>query len=315
MLKVAALIARTKEQQSYLLEAHPDVEFCFGVELNEENIGQFDCILGNPKPGLLKHAKQLKMIQLWSAGVDGYTDPGIYGSQNVILCNASGAYGLAISECLVSMHLCIQKHLHLYRDNMHANLWRDQGMVKSIMDSTVLVVGTGDIGNEYAKRVKDMGAKVIGVRRTMKPMPELYDEMYTTEQLDEALPKADCVALCLPGTEKTKGIMGEKQLRLMKKGAILLNIGRGTAIDQVALKAVLDDNHLLGAAIDVTDPEPLPADSPLWGCKNLLITPHVTGGGHLQATTDTILQIATSNLGYVKRGELPPRVVNLQEGY
>ncbi|MDR3085736.1 MAG: D-2-hydroxyacid dehydrogenase [Christensenellaceae bacterium] len=315
MLKAAVLQRVTDAQKEMLQKENPTVEFVFQPELTEENIGEFDAILGNTKPALLKHAKKLKFIQLGSAGVDGYTAEGVFGNPDTILCNASGAYGLAISECLVAMHLAVQKHLHFYRDNMKAHAWKDHGMVQSVMDSTVLVVGTGDIGNQYARRVKAMGAKLYGVRRTGEQMPELYEKVYTVEQIDEILPQADAVALCLPGTEKTRGLFSKERLHKMKKGAILLNIGRGSAIDSEGLYDVLTSGHLLGAAIDVTDPEPLPAESPLWDVENLLITPHVTGGGHLLATTESIVRIGCENLKLVVAGKRPPRVVNLKEGY
>jgi len=110
-------------------------------------------------------------------------------------------------------------------------------------------------------------------------------------------------------------MFGREQLRAMKKGAILLNIGRGSAVDTDALMEVLQAGHLLGAGLDVTDPEPLPADHPLWNCPNALITPHVTGAGHLAATTESILQIASQNVACIARGERPPRVVDMQLGY
>lgn len=315
MLKTAVMMRSNDAQRAFLLKEHPDVELVFSPELTEENIGEYDVILGNIKPDLLKKANKLKLLQLGSAGVDGYTGEGVFANPETVLCNASGAYGLAISECLVAMHMCILKKLHHYRDNMKKHLWQDGGMVTSVLDSNVLVVGTGDIGNEYAKRMKAMGAHLFGVRRTNQQMPELYEKIYTVDELDDILPNMDAVALCLPGTDKTKGLMSKERLFKMKKGSILLNIGRGSAIDSEGLCEVLNSGHLLGAAIDVTDPEPLPAESPLWDCETLLITPHVTGGGHLAATTESIVRISSQNLGYIKAGKVPPRVVNIKEGY
>jgi phosphoglycerate dehydrogenase-like enzyme len=158
------------------------------------------------------------------------------------------------------------------------------------------VVGLGDIGGEYAKRMKALGSYVIGVRRKAGEKPDYLDELYTSEKLDELLPRADFVALALPNTPDTIHIMGEERLRTMKKHAFLINVGRGNAIDSDALNRVLREGHLGGCAVDVTEPEPLPPEHPLWDAPGMIITPHIAGKFNLPETFERIIRIAGTNM-------------------
>lgn len=162
----------------------------------------------------------------------------------------------------------------------------------SVWGSATLVVGLGDIGGEYAKRMKALGSYTIGVRRTPGEKPEYLDEIYTTDSLDELLPRADFVALSLPNSPSTYHIMDERRLGLMKPGAYLLNVGRGSAIDGDALCRALKEGRLGGCRVDVTDPEPLPGDHPLWDAPRMVITPHISGQYHLKETFERIVRIA-----------------------
>ena len=126
---------------------------------------------------------------------------------DTLLTNATGAYGLAISEHMLGMLLELFKKLHLYRDAQHLHQWKSLGRVRSIEGSTVLVLGMGDIGGEFARKVKALGATVIGVRRTDTRKPDYVDELYLTEELDRLLPRADVVAVALPGNGETAGML------------------------------------------------------------------------------------------------------------
>ena len=177
------------------------------------------------------------------------------------------------------------------------------------------VLGLGDIGGEFAKRAKALGARVIGVRRTGTDKPDFVDELIHTDKLDEYLPQADCVAITLPGTTATKGMFDAERMAKMKDGAILLNVGRGMIVDTDALCAALENGKLAGAGVDVTDPEPLPADHPLWKMENAVITPHISGGYHLQETHDRIVRIMAENLKRFLAGEPLRNVVDFSTGY
>jgi phosphoglycerate dehydrogenase-like enzyme len=232
-----------------------------------------------------------------------------------VLTNASGAYGLAISEYMLGVLLEMIKKLHIYRDNQLEANWSYSGQVKSIYHSTALIVGLGDIGGEFAKRLKALGAYTIGIRRKNPDKPDYLDELYFMDQLENLLPRADIVALSLPGTSLTYRVINRETLKLMKHDAVLINVGRGSAVDTDALCDALENGHLFGAALDVTDPEPLPKEHRLWKVKNAVITPHVSGGFSLQETHDRIVRISANNLEAILNGEKPANIVDLSAGY
>ena len=177
------------------------------------------------------------------------------------------------------------------------------------------MVGIGNIGGSFAKRCKAMGATVRGVKRTPSEKPDYVDELYLTKDLDRAIEGADVVALCLPGTHETQQIMTAQRLGQMKKDALLLNIGRGTALDQDALIQVLQKGLLGGAALDVASPEPLPPENPLWDMGNVILTPHVSGNDSLDYTTDTILSQFLENLPLFAAGQPMHHVIDRKIGY
>jgi phosphoglycerate dehydrogenase-like enzyme len=216
---------------------------------------------------------------------------------------------------MLGVLLEMYKNLHFYRDNQSASKWQYVGQVKAIFHSTALVVGLGDIGGEFAKRLKALGAYTIGIRRKDTDKPEYLDELHLMEDLETLLPKADIVALSLPSTPLTNQIINRKTLSLMKKDAVLINVGRGTAIDTEALCDALENGQLLGAAMDVTDPEPLPSDHRLWKIKNVVITPHVSGGYSLEETRNRIINISAENLEAFLNGKKMRNIVDFSAGY
>ena len=178
-----------------------------------------------------------------------------------------------------------------------------------------MILGAGDIGRAFARRVKALGAYVIGVRRREGAKPFGIDEMGTMEELDSLLARADVVVSVLPGTTATRGIFDKKRFTAMKKGSYFLNIGRGNAVVTEDLIEVMKEGHLAGAALDVTDPEPLPTDHSLWHTPNIYITPHISGDDHLSATQDKIVQIAARNLAAFMQGVPLENLVNRTTGY
>ena len=311
---VAVLLRTDGEMRAALEEACPEAEFVWDAAPTEEDVGRYTAIIGNVEPSLLKAAKKLRLLQLNTAGVDAYADPALYARPDVAVCSATGSYGRVISEYMLAAHLCLLKNLHLYRDSMARCAWEPLDHVETVADSRVLVLGAGDIGRQYAAKVRALGAYVIGVKQSPADLPEFH-EVHTAELLDELLPEADTVAMVLPGTERTSGILSRERIFSMKKGAFLINAGRGSAVDQSALCEALESGHLAGAAIDVTSPEPLPPESPLWRCRNLLITPHSAGGLRVRYTVQRILEIGGENLRTVLDGRRPERAVDLTKGY
>jgi phosphoglycerate dehydrogenase-like enzyme len=280
----------------------------------KELVENADVIFGNVDPKLLVYAKKLKLLQLLTAGTDGYVGALPEGAT---LCNTTGAFSLAISEHLLAMLLMLLKRLHQYRDNQNKALWRDMGNVRSVEDLTVLVLGMGDIGGAFAKKVKALGAYVIGVRRKNAEKPPYADEVYaglSDEELDKLIPRADVIALAMPNTGETRGIMDKSRISIMKKNAILLNVGRGNAVDTEALTDAVERYDIL-CGLDVTDPEPLDETHKLWRMENALITPHVSGFFHLKQTHDNMVSIAAQNIERLLSGTELTNVVDLSTGY
>lgn len=302
-----------EEHEIRLKKACPEAAFTFlhGNRPEREQLENAEIIIGNIPSGDLQYCRNLKFLQLSMAGSDTFAGK---VPENVLLANSSGAYGLAISEHMLGMLLILTKKLYLYRDNQNEAVWHDEGNVTSIFGSRVLTVGLGDIGGEFAKRCKSLGAYNIGIRRTMRSCPEFMDEMHTLDELDSLLPSADVVALALPNSEASRHLMNEARLRSMKRGAILLNVGRGSAVDTDALVKVLNEG-LIMAGIDVTDPEPLPKEHPLWHCPGIIITPHISGYYHLRHTQDTIIEIAACNIENYMNGRPIRNLVDRITGY
>ena len=284
------------------------------AEVSENDVANANAILGNLPLSLLKAASNLEWLQLNSAGANGYCDPGVLRPETV-LTNASGAYGLAISEHMAGMVLVLQKKLDRYYRNQLAHIWRDEGSVRGIWNSRTLVIGMGNIGTEFAKRMHALGSEVVGIRRTLRDKPDCYAEQHTMDALEQELPKADVVALCLPGTDATAQVLNACRLALLKPSAVLINVGRGSLLNHDALAQLLLDHKIGGAALDVTAPEPLPADHPLWDAPNILITPHISGGYHMKETFELILQIAAENLRAYNAGQPLKHQVDRTAGY
>ena len=319
MKKILVTVPLEERHVDMLKEAAPNCEFKFGDFMGKENITEEDVqwaeiILGNVDAKHIKGSEKLLWLQTNSAGVEPYLGSGVLANHTK-LTNATGAYGLAISEHMLGMYLEIIKKLNLYRDAQLKEEWGTQGSVKSIYGATVLVLGMGDIGGEFAMRCKALGAYVIGVRRKDAQKPDYADEVYLTEELDNILPRADVVAISLPGTKETQNMFDSERISKMKDGAVILNVGRGTIIDTEALCDALESGKLLGAGLDVTNPEPLPKGHRLWQIPTAVVTPHISGYYHLQETHERIVRIFAENLKKFFKGEELKNSIDFSTGY
>lgn len=298
----------TPSHRAMLRSAAPEAVFCFDDETpGDAFLAQVSIVLGNPPLSLLEKMPKLEFLQLNSAGVEPYASA---LPKTVALTNASGAYGPGIAEHSIGMALMLMKKLHRYRDSQHRGEWTDHGNVTTFLDANVLVVGLGDIGREFALRANALGARVTGIKRTAGTAPAYVAELHTMEKLDECLSAADIVFMSLPGTPATQGLLDRERIGRMKPGSILINVGRGNAVDLDALCDAIESGALAGAGVDVTDPEPLPTDHRAWQTENLLITPHISGGFHLKLTHDRIATICRDNLARFLAGEPLGNVVN-----
>ncbi|MCL1788620.1 MAG: D-2-hydroxyacid dehydrogenase, partial [Defluviitaleaceae bacterium] len=235
-----------------------------------------EIVFGNVGGDMIAKMPNLKWVHAQTAGVEMYA--GL--PSHILLTNSSGAYGIAIGEYMLTATLMLLRGAPGYVLQQKEHVWQARGPARNLHDCRVAVVGMGDIGGRYAYLCHAMGAEVCGVVRSARSSKPAYvNALYTTAEMDEALRDADIVALALPGTGETAGILSRERLAAMKPGAMVINVGRGSAIDQVALAEMLASGHLGGAALDVTMPEPLPKDSPLWDMPNVIITPHISHGG------------------------------------
>ena len=262
---------------------------------------------------LFGKAKKLKWLQSSSAGVENYV--GIFKKHGAaILTNASGAYGQGISEYLIAYALVCMKKLPFYARGQKKREWNSAGIVKTIDGARVTVIGLGNLGATFAIKMHLLGARVRGVKQFPAEKPDFLEAQYTTDGLDDALDGAEIVALCLPDTPKTRGIMTRERIFALRQGAILLNAGRGTVIDQAALVDALNEGRIF-AGLDVTDPEPLPPDHPLWNCENLFLTPHISGGPSSSFAPGYISALIVRNMKAYLEGRPLENIVDLDLGY
>ena len=279
----------------------------------KEKAAEYDFIFGNISPDWLPDLPRLKWLQLNSAGSDKYAAAA--GRPGLHITNASGAYGLAISEHMLGMVLMRMKHLDFYHDRQHEHAWKDGGHVTSIFGSHTLVLGLGDIGQSFALRMHALGSEVHGIRRRPGACPEGVSVVLGMDALEKELAWADIIALSLPESPATRQLINAERLALMKPTAILVNVGRGSAIDSLALARALEEGRLGGACLDVTDPEPLPAEHPLWDAPGALITPHVSGQYHLPETLVRIVSLTADNLKRFLAGQPLRNEVDPATGY
>jgi phosphoglycerate dehydrogenase-like enzyme len=316
MKKILILSRLNEEAQQIILRAAEGAQVVFAMDERPtaETVADADMIVGPLPVSLIPAAKKLKVLQLQSAGADPYIKPGVL-PEDVDLCNATGAYGLAVAEHLFAGILSVMKKLHQYRDNQNKNVWQGMGLVGTMLDATVLIIGPGDIGGTLANMCRALGAYVICVRRTKAPKPDFADEMYTIDELDTVLPRADVVAMAVPGAPETVHLLSRERIAMLKPGVIVANGGRGSAIDQTALYEAARDGRVGYAFLDVTTPEPLPADDPLWSLQNVFITPHVAGGFNMLETQRRIAGVAAKNIRHFLAGEKRENIVDKTTGY
>lgn len=279
-----------------------------------EEAADCEVLMGYFPPDLIKTMPALKWVQTPAAGVERLCAD-IYRNPDAVLTNCSGAFGVAIAEYMLTGLLMLMRNMPAYMQNQRSHVWKCMGTCRSIYGSRITVVGMGDIGTQFAARAKAMGAYVRGVRRTVGPAPEDFDEVYTSDRLVEAVQGADAVVLCLPGTSATTGMISEEVIRAMSPDTIVVNCGRGYTVDQEALIAALQEKRVAGAVLDVFAAEPLGAASPLWELENVIITPHISGHDDDPINIASIYAIFTENLRRWIGKQPLTHVVDRTQGY
>ena len=264
-----------------------------------------------------KTQKSLKWLCVPSAGVDYLMKPGVFANEECLLTNSSGAYGVTIAEHIIAVTLMMMRRLtEVYEETLRSEWGAPHRAQRSIYGSRILVLGTGDIGSCFAKRARAFEpASVIGVNRSGRCDDPVYDKIYKVDELDRLLPDTDILVMSLPDTAETKGILSRERLSILPDDAYIVNVGRGSAIDEDALADCLDAGRLGGAALDVFKNEPLPEDSRLWKTERLLITPHVAGNLTLEHTLDKNVDMFCEDLENFAQARPLKYLVDRSRGY
>ena len=288
----------------------------WSAETYHSALQKAEIILGEPKNEDLAFCENLKWMQSTSSGVNYYIDGGAFPKDAVLSC-MTGGYGNILAEHLLAMVLSLCRRLPDYRDQQKAHKWEIRKYDKQLEGATVMILGAGDIGTTVAKWMRPMVGKIIGVRRRVRQFPDCYDQMITLDQLDEHLGEADFIICALPHTPQTIHLLNEDRLRKMKKDAVLVNGGRGSLIDQEALCRVLEEGWFYGVGLEVTTPEPLPEDHPLWEQPRVIITPHAAGNSYAPGSPleRKIQDFAIHNLGVYLDTGIPENRVDFAAGY
>ncbi len=296
-------------------EAFPEYEFIFSDRsASQEFINEADIIIGNPSVERNLNLEKIQAILLDSAGSDAYVKSGVL-HPNTKLTNASGSYGKAIGEQVIGMLIALCKNIKTYSIQMSEHNWNKLGTGKEIYGSRVCIVGYGDIGHQIAKRLKPFGCYITAVKRRVGGELPFVDEVHSIDELDAILPENDIVILSLPQNAATMHLFDREKLLRMKKDAILVNVGRGIAVVTDDLVGVMKEGHLYGAALDVVDPEPLPAESGIWDVENILLTPHSSGGFVWQSVRDYYADLVIRNIRHLAAGEELENEVDATTGY
>jgi phosphoglycerate dehydrogenase-like enzyme len=266
---------------------------------------------------VLAGVPKLRWVHTFSAGVDRHV-PEMARYERVLLTNNSGAYDVPIAEHVIAMIFAAAKRVpeHLAAQGRHE--WQREVPHAEVRDATLVILGMGSIGSELARLGCGVGMRVIGVRRDAthrgtRPSTEGVDRIVSTDRFAEVAREADYLAVTAALTPQTRGMVSAEVMRALKPTAWVINIARGPIVDEAALAVALKEKRIGGAALDVFDTEPLPADSPLWSVDNAILTPHVSNSS--PKVRERSLALVAENVRRFKAGEPLLNLVDRAAGY
>jgi phosphoglycerate dehydrogenase-like enzyme len=309
----------TAQALTVLRETHPDlaVHTCDSyaglaalIERTQAEIVysvRFDGTPRFPRSALFE-SPTVKWVSVGGSGTDHL---GPWNPEKVTVTNAAGVAADMMAEYALGAMLSFSLRLRTFSAHQRARTWI-AGAVEPIEGKTLLLLGLGRTGQALARRAKAMGMTTLGVRARPRPTPDV-DEVHGADELPGLWGRADFIACCVPLLQSTRGLVGAAAFAAMKPSAVLIDVSRGGVIDEAALLSALDAGRIKGAALDVFSTEPLPADHPLWGYDNVIVTPHcssVSDGVELKTLT-----MFADNLGRYRRGEPLENVVDPRRGY
>jgi phosphoglycerate dehydrogenase-like enzyme len=262
---------------------------------------------GVPKEILAAGGTSLRWAHTTAAGVSSFLYPEMIASP-VILTNAAGVHAEPMAESVLAMMLYFARGFDYAVAAQRRAAWDQQPFIGSdsyiheLTGTTVAILGLGGIGRAVQRRASALGMRVVGLISKS-----------TDAELHDALRTCDYLVICVPDTERTRGLIGKRELGLMKRSSVLINVARGSVVDEDALAEALAGNRVRGAGLDVFRKEPLPSDSPLWALPNVLVTPHVSAV--TRRYWDRQLDLILDNITRYLQGEPLRNVVDKQQGY
>jgi D-2-hydroxyacid dehydrogenase (NADP+) len=276
-----------------------------------------DGVIGGVNKEQFAAAKKLQWVQAISAGVEAYSFWPEFVKSNVQLTNCKVVQGPTIADHAFAMLLALTRGLHEYIPNRSKRDWGNrtslpEGMTE-LPGMTAVIVGAGGIGTQIAQRAHGFGMNVIGVDPKDMPVSNYFSEMVPPDRLDEVLPRADVVFVAAPLTPQSERMIAGRQFDAMKRGAYFIAVSRGKLYDKQALVKALDSKKLAGAGLDVTDPEPLPAEDSLWNFPNVVITPHIASAA--EGSNQRRIGVIEDNIRRFANGVALTHVVDKAKGY
>ena len=299
--------------------AYPQVQFVgtSSPEQLKEEIADADAYFGGMSRDVYLAAKKLRWIQASSAGIEFVHRIPELVESDIVLTNARGAHAATIAEHFFAMLLMLTRDLRYFDHAKGAHSWVRANVggrqMVGLDGKTIGIVGLGNIGRAIARRANGFEMRILAVDAQPVTAPDYVESVKSLDHLHNMLRETDVLGISAPITPQTKGMIGEAEIRALKPGAFVVAVSRGGIIQEPPLIAALRDGHLSGAALDVTETEPLPADSPLWDIPNLVITPHSSGVSQL--TTELMWSIFFENIGHFVRGEQLSNLTDKKLGY
>jgi len=310
-----------EDRLAWLQEAVPDVELV-GVNNRKQarrEAANADALIGLCSQPLLEAGKKLRWIQLYSAGVEYCVDtPAIEDNPDPpLITNMQRIAAPVIAEHVIGMIFALSRNFETFIRAEDSGAWRRDeeatGDMRVIKGKTMLVVGLGGIGTETARRAHALGMRIIATRNSKPEGPDFVSKVGLPPDLKDFITEADVVVNALPLTDKTRDLFDAAMFDRMKNKALFINVGRGGTVVTEALIDALNSGKLLGAGLDVTDPEPLPPQHPLWEAPNTIITPHVATRSDLEG--EARWRVVRENLKRYVAGEPMLSVVKPERGY
>ena len=301
-----------------LLDGLGGVEFIIARSVPEamQHASDLDAIVGFCDAELIDAAENLVWVQIYAAGAESCLSVERIGNGDVVMTNMQKMSSPVIAEHAIAMMMSLTRHIPQFIHTMENGDWaKRNAMMNGMMPvagKNLLVAGLGGIGAEVARLGAALGMRVSGTRNSSRNGPDYVEYVGLSHELNDLAAEADVVVNALPLTDATRNLFDAEFFAAIKRGAIFINVGRGQTVVTDDLIAALETGHVSGAGLDVTEPEPLPADSPLWRRDDVIITPHVAGrGGERERHTVLLLE----NLRRYIAGDRLLNVVDPEKGY